>query len=169
MMQLSFRLQNAIEARLRRQPDPLIQKIRNNLRRRQGGVSGLIANRNDGLLFCLRQLVPRLWTRRHGTLISQNFALASPAPPGTQTQSGFLAGPWQASPSLYRFTNQCSQLLALREQGQLPSSSSPQSALSFFRSTSKAAVSASAFSLCRNSRLSALISALSALLCCRSD
>src|SRR5690606_19336864 len=70
------------------------------------------------------------------------------APAPSQTDIGFSTGPGQTGTITARLLNQIDDGLALRDGGHSSSLLSlSQSALSFFRSTNKAAASASAFSL----------------------
>ncbi len=80
-----------------------------------------------------------------------------PALEGAQREADLAAGAHQAGAGPMGLADQFNHLPPVRGAGQ-PSASSEQKASHFFRSTSKAAISAMAFSLRCNSFLRALIS-----------
>src|SRR5690606_21589381 len=107
-----------------------------------------VAQLDNLLLLRCRQLVG--WSRSYsgGALVGLHSTVAIPATVGTQTDIGFSTGPGQTGTITARLLDQIDDGLALRDGGHSSSLLSlPQSALSFFRSTNKAAASASAFSL----------------------
>lgn len=149
--------QNAVEGGFRGDvPLGLVQQQRHNLGRRQAGVVGLVADGQDhGFLQCGQGMGwCGLW-RMGPTILATRF----PAAIGVGANAQFGTGAFETRSVSTRFIDQLHDMLAIQGAGQ--SSSSPQIARAFFRSVSRAAVSASAASLRFSSRSSCRVRFLS--------
>jgi hypothetical protein len=122
-------------------------------------VLRLVAGEQDALALLFAQSVGN----QTGTALTAIVASAitetglPPALEGAQRDSDFTAGTHQTRASGMCFADQLDRLAPVKGAGQ-PSASSEQKASHFFRSTSKDAISAMAFSLRWSSFLRALIS-----------
>jgi len=136
----------------------VVHQQRHDLRRWQAGIIGLVANGQDHRFLhrsqCMRR---RMFERTGPAILTAGFPAAIGV--GANTQLG--TGAFQARAIYARLINQLYSMLAIQGAGQ--SSSSPQIARAFFRSVSKAAVSASAASLRWSSRSSCRVRFFSCL------
>jgi hypothetical protein len=127
---------------------PLIGKGWHDLPWWQCGVLRLVAGEQDSLSLFLAQSVQHTaWTAF--TTIVTNAITEHGLPPaleGAQTDADLAKGADQARTSGMSLVDQLDRLTPVSGAGQ-PSASSEQKASHFFRSTSKAAISAMAFSL----------------------
>ena len=152
-------VQHPIETALRANKELLIGQCRHDLPRRQRGVLRLVASQQDSLALLLAQLVRDQAVTAFTTIVAVTITDQVLPPPfeRPQTDPDLAAGANQARTSGIGLADQFDRLLSVRGAGQ-PSASSEQKASHFFRSTSKAAISAMAFSLRCSSFLRALIS-----------
>lgn len=147
---------------------PPFQQVRHDLTRWQLAVGRTVAQFDNPPLLRGGQLVGGGRPDCCGALVILHSPVAIPATIGAQTDTRFSTGLVQTGTVLVRLLDQADDGLALRDRGHSSSLLSlSQSAFSFFRSTNKAAASASAFSLCRSSRRSCFISSLSPRVCWR--
>jgi hypothetical protein len=146
-MHLSVGVEHPVEAALRADIQPLIGKGWHDLTWRQCGVLRLVAGEQDSLsLFLAQPVQDTAWTAF--TTIVTNAITEHGLPPaleGAQTDADLAAGADQARTSGMSLVDQLDRLAPVSGAGQ-PSASSEQKASHFFRSTSKAAISAMAFS-----------------------
>jgi hypothetical protein len=108
----------------------------------------MVAGEQDPLAFLLTQAVSDMAGAAFTAVLAVPITTKGLAPAfeGAQANADLTAGAHQAGASGIRLADQLDHLPPARGAGQ-PSASSEQKASHFFRSTSKAAISAMAFSL----------------------
>src|SRR5690625_3254872 len=167
MMLLVLVIQYTVKARLRGQVAAFISQLRHDLARRHGGVLGLVADRHDGLPLLITQGVRRQRTNRLRPPVGTDTATRRPALVGARRDAQNPASGLQAGAGGASLVDQLNSIVAIRGADH-SSSPSPQIARAFFDKVSKAAVSASAFSLRASSRSSSRVRrrcSRSALIC----
>jgi len=145
---LACLVQHPIEAALEAYKQPLISQGRHDLPRRQRGVLRLVARQQDPLPLLLTQPVNDIARTAFTAVLAAPITQKGlpPAFEGSQVDADLTVGTHQAGATGIRLADQFDHLLPVRGTGQ-PSASSERRTSHFFRSTSKAAISAMAFSL----------------------
>jgi hypothetical protein len=157
-MGLTMRVQHPVKAGFGANEQALIRQCGHDLSWRQRGVLMLIAGKQDPLAFLLAQAMGDMAGAASTAVLADPFTQEAlpPALEGAQGNADLPAGSVEGGAAGLGLTDQLNCLLPVRGTGQ-PSASSEQKASHFFRSTSKAAISAMAFSLRCSSFLRALI------------
>jgi hypothetical protein len=146
--------QHALEARFAGDVDALVGQRRDDPGRRRAGEARRVGERHDARPLGLAQGVRRPGPDGGGPTVSPDLAITSaPALEGPHVDAGQVAGRGQPGTGGAGLADLGSQGLAVFQAGHA-SSPSRKTASSFFPSTSKAAVSASALSFLCNSRSS---------------
>ncbi|CAM3405310.1 hypothetical protein POHY109586_06025 [Polaromonas hydrogenivorans] len=154
MAQLALLSKYSVHRGLRGHIDAAVGQARHDLARRQVLERFAVERGHHRLALVLAQLVGRahIAPLARRTLVALGRLRALPALHATAGQPDLMASRLQARPVGAGLADQAEQLLALLDGRHLSAPSS--SAWKFFCNTSKAATSASAFSLRRNSRWS---------------
>src|SRR4051794_34685508 len=151
MVLLLFRPQNAVEAGLRGEVAALVCKAGHDLAGRQALEGLAVADIQHGLALRLRQRVAGCRSRRRRATILWRAVPGPPAPTGARVDPELCAGLGAARAGCLGLVDQRDGVLAIWGADHA-SSPPPQIAAAFFRNTSSAAASASAFSLRARSR-----------------